>query len=311
MEQPLRSIRKKKSKLRIIAENYQIYLMLLPCVIYFLIFAYGPMYGIQIAFKDYNTGLGIWNSHWAGLKHFSRFIHMPQFYNVLKNTLMLSLYDLVVGFPFPVLLALMLNEVTGAKYKKIVQTVTYAPHFISTVVMSAMIVLFLSPTAGFVNQIISALGFTPINFMAKETLFPHIYVWSGIWQHMGWGSIIYFAGLANIDPQQHESAMLDGATRLQRIWHINLPGIAPLIVIQLILKLGGLMGSDFEKVLLLQNSANKEYANVLATYTYSIGIQGGQFSLSSAIGMFSSLVNFVFIIITNMICRRLSETSLW
>ena len=197
------------------------------------------------------------------------------------------------------------------KYKKVIQTVTYAPHFISTVVMAAMVTLFLSPSAGFINKFIEALGYEPVNFMSKAKYFPHIYVWSGVWQHIGWNSIIYVAGLSGIDYNLHEAAMIDGATRLQRIWHINLPGIIPMIVIQLILTMGGMLGSDFEKVLLLQNPSIMETADVLSTYTYRIGIQGGKFSLSSAVGLFGSVVNFILIIITNFICSKLGETSLW
>ena len=269
------------------------------------------MYGVQIAFKDYNTGLGIWGSPWVGLKHFQNFISMRQFYNVLGNTLLLSFYSLLVCFPLPIILAIFLNEMRSLKYKKVIQTVTYAPHFISTVVMAAMVTLFLSPSAGFINKFIEALGYEPVNFMSKANYFPHIYVWSGVWQHIGWNSIIYVAGLSGIDYNLHEAAMIDGATRLQRIWHINLPGIIPMIVIQLILTMGGMLGSDFEKVLLLQNPSIMETADVLSTYTYRIGIRGGKFSLSSAVGLCGSIVNFILIIATNFICNRLGETSLW
>lgn len=292
-------------------QNYQIYLMLLPCIAFFVIFAYIPMYGVQIAFKDYNTGAGIWGSSWVGLKYFKSFIMTPQFHQVLKNTLFLSIYSLIIGFPLPIILALLLNEIPFLKYKKVIQTVTYAPHFISTVVMVAMVTLFLSPSAGFVNKFIEAGGGKAINFMAKGNYFSHIYVWSGIWQHMGWSSIIYVAGLANIDANLHEAAMIDGASRMQRIIHINLPGITPMIVIQLILTVGGILSSDFEKVLLMQNPSIMQYADVLATYTYRIGIIGGKFSLSAAIGLFSSVVNFIMIVITNFICSKVGETSLW
>jgi len=301
----------KKSRLHLMSQNYQIYFMLLPCLVYFIIFAYVPMYGVQIAFKDYNTGLGIWNSPWVGLKHFKNFLSMKQFYNVLGNTLLLSLYSLLVSFPLPIILAISLNEMRSLGYKKMIQTVTYAPHFISTVVMAAMITLFLSPTAGFVNKFIEAFGHKPINFMSHANYFPHIYVWSGVWQHIGWSSIIYVAGLAGINNSLYEAAMIDGASRLQRIWHISLPGITPMIVIQLILTIGGLLGSDFEKVLLLQNPSIMERADVLSTYTYRIGIRGGKFSLSSAVGLCGSVVNFILIITTNFICNKLGETSLW
>ena len=244
---------RKKSILQIVLKNYQIYLMLLPCLAFFIIFCYGPMYGIQIAFKDYNTGLGIWSSPWVGLKHFKRFMEMPQFWQVFWNTLKLSLYSLIAGFPFPIFVSLMLNEVSQRRTKKFIQTITYAPHFISTVVMVAMITLFLSPTSGFINKAIEALGGDTINFMIKPEYFSHIYVWTGIWQHFGWNSIIYLAALASVDESLHESAVIDGASRLQRIWYINIPCLAPTIVIQLILSLGGILGADFEKVFLMQN----------------------------------------------------------
>lgn len=269
------------------------------------------MYGVQIAFKDYNTGIGIWQSPWVGLKHFNRFLGMSQFRQVFINTISLSLYALLAGFPFPILVSLMLNEVKGMRYKKIVQTVTYAPHFISTVVMVTMITLFLSPSSGFINKFITMFGGEPINFMIKASYFPHVYVWSGIWQHFGWNSIIYLATLANVDEALHESAVIDGAGRLQRIWHINIPCLTPTIVIQLILTLGGILGADFEKVLLMQNASIMESADVIATYTYRIGIQGNEFSLSSAIGMFNSLINLTVLILVNSICRRLGDTSLW
>lgn len=300
-----------QSPLQIIVRNYQVYLMLLPCLLFFIIFCYGPMYGVQIAFKDYNTGLGIWASEWVGLKHFRRFMGMPQFWQVFRNTLELSLYSLLASFPFPIVVALMLNEVRELRFKKLMQTVTYAPHFISTVVMVAMITLFLSPSSGFVNKIIEALGGESVNFMIKAPLFSHIYVWSGVWQHFGWGSIIYLATLANVDESLHESAVIDGAGRLQRIWYINLPCLAPTIVIQLILALGGILGADFEKVLLMQNPSIMESADVIATYTYRIGIQGSEFSLSSAIGMFNSLINLTVLVLVNTVCRRISDTSLW
>ena len=296
---------------RVMAKNYQIYLMLIPCLLFFAIFCYGPMYGVQIAFKDYNTGIGIWGSPWVGFKHFERFMGLKQFWQVFRNTLYLSVYSLVAGFPFPIIVSLMLNEVRSLRYKKVVQTVTYAPHFISTVVMVTMITLFFSPNSGFINKLVEAFGGESIYFMIKAEYFPHIYVWSNIWQHFGWNSIIYLATLANVDESLHEAAVIDGAGRLQRIWYINLPCLAPTIVIQLILSMGGILGADFEKVLLMQNSSIMSSADVISTYTYRIGIQGSEFSLSSAIGMFNSVINLMMSIIVNTVCRRISDTSLW
>ena len=289
-----------KSTWSIIKTNYQIYLLLIPAVLFFAIFCYGPMYGVIIAFKDYNTGLGIMASPWVGLKHFKRFIDMPVFWNVLENTLVLSLYHLAVNFPIPIIV-----------FKKTLQTVIYAPHFISTVIICSMITLFLSPSAGFVNKIIEAFGGEAVNFMSNPDYFKHIYVWSNTWQHTGWSSIIYVAALSSVDASLHESASIDGASRLQRIWHINLPSLRPTIVIQLILCCGSILVSDFEKVLILQKPAIMEAADVLSTYVYRIGIQQAQFSLSTAIGLFNSVFNFIFLIATNFACKKIGDTSLW
>lgn len=291
--------------------NYQIYLLLIPSVVFFLIFCYGPMYGLQIAFKDYNPGVGITASEWVGFKHFGRFVGMPVFWNVFKNTLVLSVYHLLVNFPIPIVVALMVNEVKDGWFKKSLQTVTYAPHFISTVIVCSMLTLFLSPSTGFVNKFIEAFGGEAVNFMAYPENFKHIYVWSNTWQHTGWSSIIYLAALSSVDPALHESAMMDGASRIKRILCINLPALSSTIAIQLILCCGSILGSDFEKVLLLQRPAIMEAADVLSTYVYRIGIQQSQFSLSSAIGLFNSVVNFIILISANTICRRIGESSLW
>ena len=308
---PASAGRNSRSRLSLMKSNYQIYLLLLPSVLFFLIFCYGPMYGVQIAFKDFSTGLGITGSPWVGLKHFRRFIDMTIFWNVFKNTLLLSFYNLLVNFPIPIIVALMVNEVKEGMFKKTMQTVTYAPHFISTVIVCSMLTLFLSPSAGFVNKIIELFGGEAVNFMANPDNFKHIYVWSNTWQHTGWSSIIYVAALSSVDPALHESAFVDGATRMQRIIHINLPSLAPTIVIQLILCCGSILVSDFEKVLILQKPAIMEAADVLSTYVYRIGIQQAQFSLSSAIGLFNSLVNFIVLITINKMCRRIGDTSLW
>ena len=303
--------KKEKNIWSVIKANYQIYVLLIPAILFFAIFCYGPMYGIIIAFKDYNTGLGIMSSPWVGLKHFKRFIDMPVFWNVLKNTLLLSLYHLAVNFPIPIVVALMINEVKEGIFKKTLQTVIYAPHFISTVIICSMITLFLSPSAGFVNKMMEALGGDAVNFMSNPDYFKHIYVWSNTWQHTGWSSIIYVAALSGVDMSLHESASIDGAGRLQRIWHINLPSLRPTIVIQLILCCGSILVSDFEKVLILQKPAIMETADVLSTYVYRIGIQQAQFSLSTAIGLFNSIFNFIFLIFRNFACRKIGDTSLW
>ena len=292
-------------------KHYQIYLLLLPTLIYFLIFKYGPMYGLQMAFRNYNTGLGIWNSPWVGLKYFKRILSRPYFYQILSNTLTISLTSLIAGFPLPILFSLMLNEMRGGTWKKSIQTITYAPHFISTVVLAAMITIFLSPSSGIVNKAIEALGGKAVNFMMRPECFMPIYVISGIWQGLGWNAIIYVAALASVDPALHESAMIDGASRLQRILHINLPCILPTVIIMLILQTGSLLNVGFEKVFLLSNDAVLETSEVISTYTYRIGIAGAQFSQSAAIGLFNSVVQFIMLVIVNTLARRLSETSLW
>lgn len=291
--------------------NWQLYVLLIPVIAYFVIFEYTPMYGVQIAFKDFIAKKGIWGSPWVGFKHFQRFFDSYFFWTLLKNTLGISLYQLVVGFPVPILLALMINEVRQSKFRKFIQTVTYAPHFLSTVVMVGLIVIFLNPNTGLVNHFLEMFGLKPISFMTEAGWFKTIYVFSGVWQQMGWSSIIYLAALSGIDPQQHEAAKVDGANRLQRIWHVNIPGILPTIVILLILQMGSLMGVGFEKVFLMQNDLNMDSSDVISTYVYRSGILGAQYSFSAAVGLFNSVVNFILLISVNFISRRLNQTSLW
>ena len=295
----------------ILRSNVQIYILLLPTALYFLIFKYGPMYGLQMAFRNYNTGLGIMNSPWVGLQYFERVLSRIYFYQVINNTLTISLASLIFGFPFPVLFALMLNEMRAGKGKKLIQTITYAPHFISTVVVAAMVTLFLSPSSGVLNKILMVFGIEAQNFLMKPEYFVPIYVISGIWQNLGWNAIIYVAALASVNPELHESAVIDGASRLQRICHINFPCILPTIIIMLILQTGSLLNVGFEKVFLLSNEAVLETSEVISTYTYRIGITGAQFSQSAAIGLFNSVVQFALLVLVNFIAGKVSETSLW
>ena len=294
-----------------ILRDYELYLFLLPTLVFFGIFAYGPMYGIQIAFKDYNGALGYAGSPWVGLKHIKNFLDSFFFWQIIKNTVILSLYSILAGFPIPILLALMLNEVKNPKYKKLVQTVTYAPYFISTVVLVGIILIFLSPSTGMVNNVLKSMGLEPVYFMSKSYYFRHIYVWTGIWQSAGWGSIIYLAALAAVDMEQHEAATIDGASRLQRIWHINIPTILPTTVILFILNAGAVMNVGFEKVYLMQNSLNLETSEVIATYIYKRGLINADFSFSSAVGLFNNVINFLLLMFVNFIARRLGETSLF
>lgn len=300
-----------RRSLRSAALNYQLYLFILPTLLYFAIFHYWPMYGVQIAFKDFNAALGIGGSPWVGLKHFIRFVNAPSFWTIIGNTIGISLYQLAVAFPAPIVLALLLNEIRSAKFRKLVQTVTYAPHFISTVVLVSMIMLLLNPSYGLVNQGIALLGFEAHDFMTDKSWFKSIYVFSDVWQNAGWSSIIYLAALAGIDQEQHEAAMIDGASRLQRIWHINIPGITPTVVILFLFAIGGIMTVGFEKVFLMQNPLNLEASEVISTYVYKIGLLQLQYSFSSAVGLFNTSINFILLIVVNAIVKRLGETSLW
>ena len=294
-----------------IIKNYELYIFLIPTLVYFTIFAYGPMYGLQIAFKDFNGSLGFAGSPWVGFKHFKNFFDSYFFWVLIRNTVLLSLYSLVAGFPLPIILAIMLNEVRNLKIKKFVQTVTYMPHFISTVVLVGMLLILLSPSTGIINYLLASLGLEPVYFMSRAGLFRHIYVWSGIWQHLGWSSIIYLAALSSVDMEQHEAAMIDGASRLQRIWHINIPAIVPTMVILFILNAGSIMNVGFEKVFLMQNDLNRETSEVISTYVYQRGLIHANFSFSSAVGMFNNVINFTILLAVNYISKKVGETSLF
>ncbi|BFH70377.1 MAG: ABC transporter permease subunit [Paenibacillus dendritiformis] len=296
---------------KIFRKHWQMYLLLAPVAVYFIVFHYVPMYGVQIAFKDFIATKGIAGSPWVGMKHFERFYQSYYFWRLIKNTLGIGLYQLLVGFPVPILLALMMNEIRGKWFKKTVQTVTYAPHFLSTVVMVGILVIFLSPDTGMINHLIRAFGGEPVSFLTEPGWFKSLYVFSGVWQQMGWSSIIYLAALSGVDPQLHEAARVDGASRLQRIRHVNLPCIMPTIVILLILNTGSILSVGFEKVFLMQNDMNLESSDVFATYVYRSGLLGAQYSFSAAVGLFSNIVNFILLVSVNFIARKAGNTSLW
>ncbi|EES72356.1 ABC transporter, permease protein [Paenibacillus sp. oral taxon 786 str. D14] len=291
--------------------NYQLYLFVLPVVVYYLIFHYYPMYGVQIAFKNFMATEGIWGSPWIGFDHFERFFNSFQFERLILNTIYLNLLQLIVGFPVPIILALMLNQLMNKKFKRFSQTVVYAPHFISTVVMAGIIFLFLSESTGMVNKIIVLLGGEPINFMGEPGWFRPVYVLSDIWQNAGFGTVIYLAALAGVNPELHESAVVDGANKFQRIIHIDIPSIMPTMVILLILSIGNLMSIGFEKVLLLQTSLNQSTSEVIATYVYKNGVLQGQYSFTTAVGLFNSIINFVLLLIVNQAAKKLTNVSLW
>ncbi len=291
--------------------NYELYLLSLPALIYFIIFQYGPMYGVQIAFKNFMASQGIWGSPWVGFEHFQRFFRGYHFWRLIGNTLGISAYELILGFPAPIILALLLNEVRHKRFKRTVQMVSYAPHFISTVVMVGILSVFLSPNTGLVNQLLKGFGLDPVHFLSKPEWFKTTYVFSGIWQSMGWGSVIYFAALSGIDPQLHEAAIVDGATKVQRIYHIDIPGIMPTAIILLILNVGRIMSVGFEKVFLMQNPLNMRSSDVISTYVYRVGLLGAEYSFASAVGLFNAVINFTILITVNWIAKRVSETSLW
>lgn len=297
-------------KKKLIASR-QLYVFILPAFLAFFIFSYIPMYGVMIAFKDYIPTLGVWGSPWVGFKHFQRFFDSYYFWDLLKNTIGISVYSLVVGFPLPIILALALNEIKDGPLKKFSQTVTYAPNFISTVVMVGMILAFLNPSTGIINHVVQFFGMEPIAFMENPRWFKTVYVLSGVWQGTGWGSVIYLAALAGVDTQLHEAAVVDGATRLQRIWHINLPTIRPTMVILLIMNVGSVMNLGYEKILLMQNPLNMESSNVITTFVYQQGLLEAQYSYAAAVGLFNSAINAILMISVNKIASKLGESSLF
>jgi len=292
---------------------WQLYLLFLLPMIYIVLFHYVPMYGAQIAFRDFRINEGITNSPWAGFKHFIRFFESHDFLVIMRNTLGISIYNLVAGFPFSILLAVLLNYARNDHFKKTVQMVTYAPYFISTVVMVSMVLEFLSPRTGIINEIITLMGHESINFMGTPEYFKSIYVWSGIWQGTGYGAIIYLAALAGIDPTLHEAAIVDGATKVQRIWHIDLPGILPTAVILLIMNTGHILNTGYEKILLMQNPLNMRTSQVIDTFVYQVGFSSQivDYSYPTAVGLFKSIINLILLITVNKISGKLSQTSLW
>ena len=287
-----------------------LYIMMLLPIIYYILFHYLPLYGVLIAFKDYKIAKGVWGSPWVGFKWFEKFLADPYFWKLVKNTLLLNIYGLLWGFPVPILLALMLNEVTNAKFKRAIQTVSYLPHFISTVVVCGMVMNFLS-LDGIINQIIAAFGFDKIQFMVLPEWFRTIFTASGIWQTCGWTSIIYLSALTSVDQEILEAAMIDGANRFQRIKLVTLPSIAPTISIMLIMQIGRLMSLGYEKIILLYNGSTYETADVISTYVYRRGILSADFSYSTAVGLFQSVIGVILLVASNQISKKLSDSSLW
>jgi putative aldouronate transport system permease protein len=295
---------------RDLIRNRMIYFMLLPVVLYFAVFHYIPLYGAQIAFRDFSPTKGILKSAWVGLKHFSDFFSSYYFWRLVRNTLLINVYDLVFAFPAPIILALLLNEIRGRFFKRSIQTFTYLPHFVSMVVICGMIIDFLSRD-GIINNLLNLAGIQTIPFMTEPKWFRAVYVSTNIWQEVGWSSIIYLAALTAIDPELYEAAEMDGAKRFRKFWHITLPGIMATIIIMLILRMGRMMTVGFEKVLLLYNPSTYETADVVSTFVYRKGILEASYSYSAAVGLFNSVINFAMLLTMNSLCRKITETSLW
>lgn len=294
-----------------IKQHYQLYLFLLPAVILYLVFRYYPMYGIQIAFRDFTPAKGIWGSDWIGFANFVEFFDSYNFWQIIRNTVSLQVLSLLFGFPMPIIVALMLNQLNSRRYRKFVQTVIYAPHFISTVVLVGMLFVFLSPNSGLVNHIIVLFGGQPVLFMSDPHWFRPLYIMSGIWQETGFGTIIYLAALAGVNPELHEAATMDGASKWKRIRHVDIPGIMPTIIILLIFALGNIMNAGFEKAYLMQNNLNLSVSNIIPTYVYDKGIQQAQYSFSTAVGLFNTVINVIMLLIVNRIAKKATETSLF
>lgn len=305
-----KAVSKKKNIWHRVYNDRALYLLLLPSLIILFIFTYMPMYGVVIAFKDFTPAKGIMGSEWAGLKYFKQYFNSYQFWPTIKNTLLLSIYSIVVTFPLPILLALICNQMRTGKFKKIFQVSTYLPHFISTVVMCGMIILFLSPSSGVIAKLLSLVGVQMPNVMGSAKAFPSVYVWTEVWQHLGWDSILYIAALAAIDPSLYEAATMDGASKWQKMLKIDIPLLMPTATVMFILRMGSVMNVGFEKVYLLQNNLNTASSEIISTYVYKMGLVSSQYSLSSAIGLFNNLINLLLLVSVNYISKKMSDTSL-
>lgn len=302
-------IKRKKLFVRVV-QCRQLYILLLPSLLFYLIYCYLPMFGNIMAFQDYNVAQGISGSEWVGLKHFKDFLTDNYFWRLLRNTLSINVLGLIFSFPAPIILALLLNEIIHEKYKKTIQVITYMPHFISTVVMAAIVLDFVAGD-GIINDIREAFGLKDIMFMTNPDYFYPVYIISDIWQSVGWGSIIYIAALTGLDQELYEAAKIDGAGRFQRVWHITIPGILPTIMILLVLRIGQMLNVGFEKIMLLYNETIYETADVISTYVYRRGIINMEYSYSTAVGMFNSIFNFILLIFANWMSRKLTDSALW
>jgi putative aldouronate transport system permease protein len=299
-----------KTLKRDMQRNWSLYVLAVPVIVYFVLFSYKPMYGALIAFKNYSPGRGFIGSDWVGFQHFIRYFNSPYFFRLIKNTFLISFYGLIFGFPAPIILALLLNEVRHSAYKRSIQTITYLPHFVSMIVICGMITDF-SLSTGLFNDFVSFFGGQRLPLLQQPNLYRPIYIASDIWQHVGWGTIIYLSALSAIDPQLYEAAMIDGAGRFRQLLNVTLPSITPTIVILLILRIGHLLSVGYEKTLLLYNPATYETADIISTYVYRVGLLEQNWSYSTAIGLFNSFINFTLLLVANKISRKVSDTSLW
>lgn len=298
-------------KLKKMWRDRYMYLILIPVIAYYLIFCYAPMYGVTIAFKDYNMFKGVFGSEWVGLANFERIFSTSDFYRVLRNTLMLNLLQLLFSFPGPIILALLLNELRSNKFKRVVQTIVYLPHFLSWVVVATLLIPMLSPSSGVINQLITRFGGEPIYFMSDYGWWIFVYVASGVWKSIGWGAIVYLAALAGVDPSLYEAAIIDGANKWQQCIHITIPSIIPTIMVLLILNVGQIMSIGFDQPYLLGNSSVLEVSEVISTYVYRLGLESADISRSTAIGLFQSLVNFVILLITNTVSKKVTGSGIY
>lgn len=291
--------------------NAGLYVMLAIPLAWYIIFKYIPMYGLQIAFRRFNPTLGITKSPWVGITYFKQFFNSYYFSDILWNTVSLSLFTMLVGFPIPIILALLINEIKNTKFKKVIQNITYMPNFLSVVVIVSMLSLFSNRDYGLFNKITGLFGAAPVDFMSKPNYFQPLYVLSNVWQYMGFNAIIYIAALASVDQELYEAASIDGASRMQKIIHISIPCIMSTIIVLFIMRIGNLMSVGFEKVYLMQNSVTLSASEVISTFIYKNGIQKGQFSYSTAVGMFNSVINFILLISANFISKKTTKTGLW
>ena len=302
----------KRKRRVLLKKEWQLWVMILPALSYILIFCYGPMYGIQLAFRKYDFSKGLTGGDWVGLKYFIQYFESPMFGTTMKNTFVISFFTLVCGFPIPILLAIVINSLRQNKLKRVVQTAVYMPYFISTVVMVAILQILLSPTTGVISGLLKDLHLIPrsVNLLGTPGAFVPVYVLSGVWQSAGWNSIIFIAALSAVDGQLYDAARVDGASRWQQVIHVELPALVPTIVILLIMNMGRILSVGFEKVFLMQNDLNLSVSEVISTYVFNIGVQSGQFSFGSAVGLFNTIINFAFLMMANWISKKTADISL-